>query len=189
MHWELKIQDRKTKFSPPSLRFGGNQSHSCQWSRTRLNITEVQHNNFKGILNEPGAKQVSSSNLSLAIDVMTVLSGGVNASTASRVLMIIADTFPPRKYSAAYSGSIYLQSRIYHVDQGLTNATRTRRKNNSQHCCSFLSEFFFCCRICIAIAALFLAAYNALTDCPFFRPKRTRQEEANVLTLKYTVLE
>ena len=103
--------------------------------------------------------------------------------------MIIADTFPPRKYSAAYSGSIYLQSRIYHVDQGLTNATRTRRKNNSQHCCSFLSEFFFCCRICIAIAALFLAAYNALTDCPFFRPKRTRQEEANVLTLKYTVLE
>lgn len=70
MHWELKIQDRKTKFSPPSLRFGGNQSHSCQWSRTRLNITEVQHNNFKGILNEPGAKQVSSSNLSLAIDVL-----------------------------------------------------------------------------------------------------------------------
>lgn len=98
----------------------------------------------------------------------------MNASTASRVLGIIADAFPTSKSAAAYSRSTYLQSRSYHVDQGLTYATRMRRKNNSQHCCSFLSEFFFCCGICVAIAALLLTAYSALTSCPFFRPQRTR---------------
>lgn len=98
---------------------------------------------FKGMIpNELGAKPVPSSNLSLLLMYWLCSQVVWMQVQHPEFLGSLQMLFLPENILLPTAGAPIYKAEVTMLIKGLlTYATRTR-KNNSQHCCSFLSEFF-----------------------------------------------